>query len=254
MSMKSRLLELEKEAPIDIRVKEALVTNPEFLELSIESFLKKYESVVLMDRNKDESKLKKIFGNPNFRMMYTLYGSYFNANKKDLTSSIDLNMLSSIPNYNTAEQLFMRAVDGKNYEGIISPDGVFYPAIKSHYCLCSWLNLKGVDLRKYVRTVVVEPKACILFSELNDYIKIDVNKDFELTEQQVKAMNMLFKLVTHNSKFAAFHNSIETSYKYGFCNFSDIYKSRKQIELFEDVLGKKIIDSHEILSTKTKYY
>ena len=151
------------------------------------------------------------------------------------------------------EAKFCKDISGNNPEGIISPDGIFYPAVKSHYLLCSWMNLKGVDIRKCVRTTYGS-NSRILFSDLTDYVYMDKDTDFSLTEKQIKAMKTLFRLNTKDSQSASFHNMVEESYNLGFCKFSNPNKTRRQIELFEDVLGKRQVDSGEILSNKVKYY
>ena len=76
-----------------------------------------------------------------------------------------------------------------NPEGLISPDGIYYPAVKSHYILCAWLNLKGVDTRQYVRTIYGSSSK-ILFSDLTSYVDMDKETDFSITEQQIKAMQI----------------------------------------------------------------
>ena len=253
MNRNIRLTQLEKEASLDIRTSEALPTNPEYLKLSIESFLEKYQGLMLEDKFEAQQKLNELCLDPNFKLMYTLYRCYFDISGKEREYSTDLCKLANIKKLNQLEQAFCDDTGGTNCEGLISPEGIYYPAVKSHYCLCAWLNLKGIDIRGYVRTFFGS-KARILFSDLTDYVYMEKNTDFALTEQQVKSLQALFRINTKDSRYASFHNAVEESYRYGFCRFSDAEKTRKQIELFEDVLGKKEVDSREILSTKIKYY
>ena len=254
MNKNVKLEKLEQEVPLDIRIETALETNPEYLRLSIESFLEKYQPLLRMgDKLEAYETLKKLCINPNFHLMYSFYNFYFDINGKEQQYSSDLCKLSSITKTKELERAFCSDIGGVNFEGIISPEGIYYPALKSHYCLCAWLNLNGIDIRRYVRSFMGS-KSRILFSDLSGYISMDKEKDFALTENQVKAMETLFRIKTRDSKFASFHNAIEESYRFGFCKFLDTLKTHKQIKLFEDILGKRQIDSREILSTKIKYY
>lgn len=254
MNTNIRLAQLEDEASLDLRVEEVFDTNAEYLQLSIKSFFEKYNPLL-----KEESKfvayekLKELCRDPNFRLMHSLYGFYFDDEGNEKKYSSDLNKHFDIKDFRKLEKTFCADIGGMNPEGIISTDGVFYPAVKSHYLLCSWMNLKGVDIRGCVRTTYGS-NTRILFSDLTDYVYMDKETDFALTEQQVKAMKTLYRLNTKDSQFAPFHNVVEESYRLGFCRFASSEKTRRQIELFEDVLGKRQVDSGEILSTKIKYY
>lgn len=253
MKKNSRLEELEKEATIDIRKKQVFKTNPEFLQLSIESFLEKYNELQNMSAEDAFKRRSILYNDENFMLMMSFYKFYFDENGKEKTYLSDLFKYSDIEDYLDLEKRFCSDIRGNNTEGIISPDGVFYPAVKSHYCICSWLNLKGIDIRKYVRTTMGS-MSTLLFSDLSGYITLDKEYDFELSEKQIKAMRTLFRIDTEDSKFASFHNSVEESYRYGFCRFVDPEKTRRQIGLMEDVLGKSQVDSRDILSTKIRFY
>ena len=253
MSIQNRLQQLEQEASLNERIAKPLETNPEYLQLSIKSFLMKYSPLMKGDKLKAYEKLKVLLKDPNFKLMYSFYEYYFDTDGNEIGFSSDLNRLYSIKEFKQIERTFCDDIKGINPEGLISPEGIYYPAVKSHYILCSWFNLKGVDIRQYVRTIY-GTSSKILFSDLTSYIDMDKEKDFLLTEQQIKAMQTLFRIYTKNSQFALFHDIVEESYVLGFCKFLDKDKRRKQIQLFEDVLGKKQIDSDEILSSKIKYY
>jgi len=253
MEIDTRLKELEEEASLDIRMEKALETNPEYLKLSIDSFLKKYEPLLEMTNLEAVKLLKEMGSDRNFKFMYSFYKIYFDRNKNEHDYGIDLYKISEIKDINQLKKLACDKFGMFNPEGIISPEGIFYPAIDSHFLLCAWLNLKGIDLRQYVRTVVGS-KSSILFSDLTDYVFMNKEKDFSLTEKQIKAMETLFRLAAKDLSKESFHNLVESSYEYGFCKFSSLEKTRKQIGLIEDVLGKKQVNSAEILSHKVKYY
>lgn len=253
MNKDSRLAELEKEATIDIRKKQVFETNPEYLQLSIESFLQKYQELQSLSAEESFKRRSILYNDENFMLMMAFYKFYFDDHGKEKPYLSDLYKYSDIKDYPELEQRFCTDIRGNNTEGLISPEGVFYPAVKSHYCICSWLNLKGVDIRKYVRTTMGS-RANLLFSDLSGYINFDKEYDFELSERQIKAMRTLFRIDTEDSKFASFHNSIEESYRYGFCRFMSGEKTRSQIGLIEDVLGKREVNSRDILSTKIKFY
>lgn len=239
---------------VEARIVRPYKSNKEYLENSIDLFLKKYNDLALMeDKNKSNIKLEALMRDENFKLMHMFYNSYFDADNRNLLTKVNLSDCFDVQEFDTLEKMVVDNLKCKTYEGLIAPNGDYYPVIKSHYCLCSWLNLQGVDIRGYIRATM-NSNGRLGFSDLTNYTDMDSDVHFNLTEQQIKAMYTLVKLSTNNKCEGYFHDIVEESHRYGFCKFSDTKKTIKQIGLFEDVLGKKIINSDEILLSKTKYY
>lgn len=242
------------ELSLNARTMRHYKSNKEYLEKSIDNFLDKYDELCLMtDKVKAQEKYQEYCLDENFKLMNTLYNSYFDENRRDLLTMVNLSNCYDIKDYDELERTVVDSLKCRTFEGLIAPNGDYYPAVKSHYCLCTWLNLNGVDIRGFIRaTCGVNRK--LTFSDLTNYTDMDKDVHFNLTEEQVKAAYTLLKLYTKGSENFSFHDTVEESFKHGFCKFSDTEKTRKQIGLFEDVLGKRIVNSNEILSSRTKYY
>ena len=94
MHTKTRLQQLEQEATFEERIVKALDTNPEYLQLSMKSFLKKYNMLMVGDKFKAYERLKELLNDPNFKLMYAFYGYYFDKDGKEIGVSSDFQLKS----------------------------------------------------------------------------------------------------------------------------------------------------------------
>ena len=81
--------------------------------------------------------------------------------------------------------------EGKHLgDGLILPDGKFYPALGGHYLMMEWLMANGIDCKSAIRAVIYSTS--MAFSDLTGYC--DVDNNFKLTPAQARSMFNLYRL------------------------------------------------------------
>lgn len=116
----------------------------------------------------------------------------------------------------------------KLLEGLILPNGDFYPARGSHFTLSNYLMLAGIDVSSAIRTTCMFGQ-CVIFSDMKCYCENVA--DMNITEQQAKAMYNLYKL--NSGKFDSFYEVMKASVQAGFLDHRKPALYVSNLELLE---------------------